>query len=83
LVLVAHLEQLVLVLPVMEHRAETQSFIPQHIPHIPQLNLFVEQVVDLDQVGQEEMVLLLLADQVEVEVEKILVHPPIILLEQQ
>jgi hypothetical protein len=82
LVLVVTVEQEILEQLVMEHRAETQSFIPQHIPHIPQLNLFVEQVVDLDQVGQEEMVLLLLADQVEVEVEKTLMEQQIILLEQ-
>jgi hypothetical protein len=82
LVLAVTVEQEFLEQLVMEHRAETQSFIPQHIPHIPQLNLFVEQVVDLDQVGIEELVLLLLVDQVVVEVEKIVVHPPIILLEQ-
>ena len=72
-----------LVLAVMEHQAETQSFIHQHIIHIPQLNLFVELEAVEQEVGIEELVLLLLEDQVVVEVEKIVVHPLIILLEQQ
>jgi hypothetical protein len=75
-------EQLLLVLAVMEDQAETQSFIPQHIHHIPQLNLFVEQVVDRDQVGIDQ-VLQTLVVQVVVMVDKIVVHPIIILLEQQ
>tara|TARA_B100000513_G_C11803264_1_gene152719 strand:- start:297 stop:548 length:252 start_codon:yes stop_codon:yes gene_type:complete len=83
LVLVAQLEQQLLVLPVMEHQAETQSFIHHHIIHIPQLNLFVELEEVEQQVLLEEMVLLLLEDQVVVEVEKILMEQQIILPEQQ
>jgi len=82
---------LVLVVPVllhnqdpleMEHQGETPSFIPQHILHILPPSLFVELEVVEHQVGQEEMVLLLLVDQVVVEVEKTLMEQTIILLEQ-
>tara|TARA_B100000085_G_C18433945_1_gene467942 strand:- start:578 stop:841 length:264 start_codon:yes stop_codon:yes gene_type:complete len=71
------------VLVEMANLVETLTFILLTIPHILPLNIFVELEEVEHQVGLEEMVLLLLADQVEVEVEK--THHPqqIILLEQQ
>tara|TARA_R100000030_G_scaffold92189_1_gene77680 strand:+ start:383 stop:646 length:264 start_codon:yes stop_codon:yes gene_type:complete len=71
------------VLVEMANLVETLTFILLTIPHILPLNIFVELEEVEHQVGLEEVVLLLLADQVEVEVEK--THHPqqIILLEQQ
>tara|TARA_B100001939_G_C16657324_1_gene494413 strand:- start:162 stop:425 length:264 start_codon:yes stop_codon:yes gene_type:complete len=82
-VLVVLEETLNQVMVEMANLVETLIFILLTIPHTLPLNIFVELEEVEHQVGLEEMVLLLLADQVEVEVEKTLMEQQIILLEQQ